>query len=126
MKKDYDFLTSAKALAPTETIDLPELDLKVQVRGLTAREINQANKAATKILIKGKKGKPDEVEVDGEKLTAALLARSLFTLDGKRLIPEGREDEVFDLPHDLVAKLTKTVFSINGMKAPEEEPEGNS
>jgi len=126
MSKDFDFLAAAKALTPKNTLTLDELGVTIEVHGLTAREINAANKAATKVKAKGRNGKPDEVEVDGEKLTASLLALSLYTVAGDRLVPQGRESEVFDLPHALVGRLTKAVFEINGMTPPKEDAEGNA
>lgn len=119
-----DFLKSAKALVPKQELDLPEVGMTVFVHGMTARDITEANKAATKPLPKGRKGQADGGELDSERLTVELLARSLHDKDGKRLIPEGREDEINDLPYAIINKITAVVFSINGMKAPE-NIEGN-
>lgn len=119
-----DFLEAAKGLTPSEDMEISELDMTITIRGLTAREINEANKRASKPVPKGKGGAPVTPEVDGEKLTIALLSMSLYGKDGERLIPEGREEEVFDLPHDLVSRLTQRVFRINGLNEP--DAEGNS
>jgi len=125
----FDFLSEAKALAPEEIVDLAEFGIKhkIKVRGLTARQISTANKAATTIISKGKRGKPDETDVDGEKLSTALLAKSLHNIDGDPLVEDGKEDELFDLPHELVTFLTKVVFRLNGMSGAVEgeTPEGN-
>ena len=116
-----DFLEKAKALTPISELKLDELGMTVFIHGMTARDINAANKASS--VPAKKKGQPPEL--DSEKLTMELLARSLRDKDGGRLIPEGREDEINDLPYKVINEITAAVFEINGMKAPE-NAEGNS
>lgn len=117
-----DFLKAAAALVPSKELDLPELGMKVTARGLTARQINEVNKIATKP-IKGKRG-PDAFEVDNELLSAHMLALSLYVGDA-RLIPVGRESEVFDIPFELVQRLTRAVHEVCGLNV-QGNAEGNS
>lgn len=114
-KKPADFLAAAKSLMPSRAVDIG--DMTVLVRGLSVRQIEQANAYATK---KGPKG---AVEVDGEKLTARLLSLSVYDAEGNRLISEDRESEVFDLPNETVKKLSDAVFEINGLRP---SAEGNA
>lgn len=116
--KPADFLSAAKNLMPTRELKIGDID--IVVRGLSVRQIEQANAYATK------PAKRNETpEVDGEKLTARLIGISCFDKNGERLIPEDREGEVFDLPNDTVKKLSDAVFEINGLRQPKDDS-GNS
>jgi hypothetical protein len=121
-----DFLELGKKLMPTEELEIPELGMTVELRGLTPRQIKEANRAAADKNSKLKHGHPAPDDVDGEMLTAHLIAMSIWK-DGERVISAGREQELLDFPRPLLTFLQDAVLRINGMaKAEEGETEGNS
>ena len=113
-----DFLTAAKALLPTRKMDVG--GMTIVIRGLSVRQLEQCNTKATR----KPASKSQPADIDGEKLTEILLGQSLYDLDGNRLIPEDREAEIFDLPNDIIKKLSDAVFELNGLRNPE-PAEGN-
>ena len=116
-----DFLSLGKALVESAELEFPELDMTVVLKGLTGREMRSLTKAATKPTPKGRKGKGDVPEVDNDKLMELMVVHSAFYPDGERLIAEGREDELYDLPFSIVNKLTLEVNRLNGWGADEDE-----
>lgn len=121
---ENDFLTNAAKAVQKMEVVVPELSMTVHVWGLTARQISTANKAATKQLPKGRKGVADGVEIDNDTLSAMMLSMSLRDAEGNRLIPEGREAEVHDLPFEIIQRLAKAMNKVCGL-SPAEDLEGN-
>ena len=114
MTDKQDFLSLGKALVESAELELPELEMTVVLKGLTGREMRAITLESRKPTPKGRKGKADEVEIDDEKMTSLMVGRSVFAQDGARLIPEGRESELYDLPFSIVNKLTTEVQRLNG------------
>ena len=117
-----DFLSLGKALVESVELELPELDMTVVLKGLTGREMRSITVQSRKPTPKGRKGKADEIEIDDEKMTSLMVAQSAFMADGEtRLIPEGREGELFDLPFSIVNLLTTEVQHLNGWGVDEDD-----
>ena len=115
-----DIFAAAKAL-------MPEMELIVEgvgeyiVKGLSAREVTQCNKLATKVTKKGRRGQPDITDIDGEKLSSTLICRSLHNKDGTRVFTDEQEGKIFELPHLLIRQLQQAVFKVNGMEPPKDD-----
>lgn len=111
--KKPTFLEVLMAATQTEEVEVPQLGMTVVVRALSAREVNAATTAAIKPTPKG--GNADEIEIDNDKLSTMLLAKALYSKDGERLIPDGREEELFDGLHEIIAPLNAVMQRLNGM-----------
>lgn len=107
-----DFLSAARA-SGRETITLPGMDRKVVVRALSALEVERISKSCQKPGTDGTKN----AHYDNEKLTLCIIVASLTDEKGKRIIPEGREHELRELPNRIVAVLQTAALRINGLGA---------
>jgi hypothetical protein len=91
-----DFLKAAKQVA-TETIEVA--GTKVEVRGLTTRELAR--------IAKGKDKNP-------EGLTDDLIVACCFDKTGKPLIPEDRKGELGEISPVAFKALSEAVARVNG------------
>ena len=84
-----------RAHLPRKTLDVPALGGQIEIVGLTARDMGA--------VMKGPDG------VDGN---ALMLARSLYK-DGARIVIDGNEGELLDLPHAVFSMLVKEAADLN-------------
>lgn len=116
MPPKKDFLAKAKASSISKTIEL--LGMKVVVRALSVQEMETVYASC---LLPGKSEADGEVAYDNKKVGLHMIASCVFDENGNRLIPEGREDELRDLPHSVYQPLQSAVLKLNGLSA-----EGNA
>ncbi len=109
-KPTCKFLDDALARFPRETVEVPELGMTIEARGLSARDMMALAEAAA----------PSENadQSDDAKLGIAVMVRSLYDLDGNRLIPAGREDDITKLPHLVFQRLMEATNRVNGTAPP--------
>jgi hypothetical protein len=93
-----------RAYLPRKKLDVPALGGEVEVVGLTAGDMSAVGKMPA-----------------GVERNAAFLARALHK-DGKRLVADGEEADLLDLPHKLFKELLDEADSISFP----ESTEGNS
>ncbi len=115
-----DFLSRAKAAALSKDVPLPSMDMTVTVRALSVGEMDVISDAC----LNDGKDVGDDDAFDNKKLIHHVIAASAVDENGDRLIPEGRESEVKDLPNVVYAPLQTAALSVNGMSGA--DPEGNS
>ena len=94
-----DFLKAAKQTA-SETITVA--GTKIEVRGLTVRELSAISKPNGKA-----ERNPEELSID-------LIVACCFTADGKPLIPLERKSEVGDISPVIFKALNEAVARVNG------------
>jgi len=120
-----DFLAAAKAKSKVVTFEVEALGITVEARGLTADAYSEIQERAMPDM-RGRAGaRLDEVEIDTRLLTYLTIAATCFKEDGERLIPEGREMELGEIPRDIFGKLQEKTLDVNGLRV-EAEAEGNS
>ena len=87
-----------RAHLPRKELDVPALGGKVELIALTARDMSAVLKAA-----------PDEMSGAAE-----ILARSLYK-DGERIVPEGEEAALLELPNAVFQTLLREATILNGL-----------
>lgn len=105
-----DFLTAAKTAIGREPIELPALGVTVYAKALSAAEVRRISESCVK---PGKKAA--DGDFDNEKLALLLVAASIVNEDGDRLIPDGREAEMADMPNAMFSALQAAALRVNGM-----------
>lgn len=112
-KQSGDFLSQAKAAGQREKVEPPGMDMDVYAVTLSYGEVRRITEACLK---PGRK--VDEGDAyDDDKLTQMLVAASIQDANGDRLIPEGREAELFGLPNPIQIALQNAALRVNGMGA---------
>lgn len=111
-KKPQDFLSIAKAGSPSEVVVIPSTGQRVHARALSAAAVRKITAAA---LRPGKKPTDGDDAFDEDALTTAIIAASITDAHGERLVPEGREAELADLPNALYLQLQAAALRVNGM-----------
>lgn len=117
----FDFLAAAKQAGGRERVKLPGLAREVYVRMVSRAEMTRIQEASLKP--GGKSSDPDAY--DNERLVLLTVAAAAVDARGRRLIPEGREQELLDIPFAIQNALQTAALRINGMSA-EAEPAGNA
>lgn len=108
-----DFIAQAKAAGRREKVDVPGMDMDVYAVTLTHGAVRRITEACLK---DGRK--PDEADAyDEDMLTQMMVSASIVDGDGERLIPEGRESEIEDLPNPIQLALQSAALRVNGMGA---------
>lgn len=105
-----DFLSAARA-SGKETITLPGMDGEFVVRALSAAEVQRISDLHRKPGTDGSKND----HYDNEAMTLAIIAASITDKNGNRVIPEGREAEMRDLPNRVYMPLQSAALRINGL-----------
>jgi hypothetical protein len=108
-----DFLSAAKAARTREAITIPGMDCALYARALSATEVRLIGDAC---LLPGK-NPTDGDGYDDAAMTLAIIGASVVDEAGERVIPEGRESEIDELPHTTKAALQRAAFQANGMLA---------
>lgn len=110
-----DFLTAARALHRREKVDLPaDMDFgAVYVKTLSAAE----TRAVTFACLKPGHEPGDEDAFDDDKVERAMIGAALVDGKGRRLIPEGREAEIDDLPQSVQTAINLAYRKLNGAAA---------
>jgi len=115
-----DFLTAAKAAGRREKIDIEGVEFDAYARTMSAAEHRRLGEASLK-----PGGKPgNRADYDDDALTQYVIAACVVDAEGARLIPEGREAELEDLPSQVRAALQKAVLRVNGMDAGDAKDDG--
>ena len=115
-RKPGDFLAQAKAATRQEKVDLPELDCDVYARTLSAANVRRITEAC---LLPGKKLTDTGDVLDDDRLTLAIVGASIVDVKGVRLIDEGRESEIDDMPNSIKTALQLAALRVNRMGAPD-------
>lgn len=110
--KKGDFLSAARAAGSREQLDFPDLGWTVFARALSAADVRRITAASLK---PGKKPTDGEDAYDDDKLTLAIVAASIVDAGGERVVPEGREAELSDLPNAIYTALQQASLRVNGM-----------
>ena len=84
-----------RAHLPRKTLDVPALGGTIEIVGMTARDMSAVMKGP-----------------DGAEGNALMLARSLYK-DGQRIVADGGEGELLDLPHAVFSMLVKEAADLN-------------
>ncbi len=106
-----DFLSDLRTSVLTEKIDLPGMKQKTYARALSAAEVRRISAAC---LLPGKTV-ADADAFDTDRLTECIVAAAIVDAKGHRLIPEGRESEMYDLPNRVYTTLQSAALRANGM-----------
>lgn len=107
-----DFLTAAKAVGQRQRVDVPGIDRAVYACTLSAADVRQITESC---ILPGKKATDGEAAFDENRLTLMLIAASIQDAQGKRLIPDGRESEIDEIPNAIKAALQSAALAVNGM-----------
>jgi len=122
MAAKKDFLTKAKASVKTESVPLPSMKMTVTARGLS---VDNMDMIIEKCTLPGKTMAHDGVSaIDNSLQIIHIVAASIVDDDGSRLIPEGRERELKELPQAVYGALQTAALRVNGMSGV--DAEGNS
>lgn len=105
-----------EALAATDRAQFDALIKQVTIKPLTERE---ARKVRPMFTVQ-KQG--DEPEIDNDRMIESFMGACIVDAKGKRAIPEGREEEIADLPAYMFQALAVPVLAANGYGG----SEGNS
>jgi hypothetical protein len=105
---DRKAFLSAKVDVPTETIEVPELNGTVTVKGMTAKEQTALYKVASK---KGSK----LGEVDEDTFAPRLIAACLVDASGNRLLEDGEWQLVYDKFSSSFSTLVQAAMRVNGL-----------
>ncbi len=110
--KKSDFLTAARAAGRSEQLEFPEIGYTVFARALSAADVRRITASSLK---PGKKPTDGEDAYDDDKLSLAIVAASIVDEQGARVIPEGREADLSDLPNAIYTALQQAALRVNGM-----------
>jgi len=110
-RKKGDFLSQAKSAGHQEKVDVQGVDMDVYACTLSRAQVRQITESC---LRPGKK-MTDADGYDEDKLTQRIVAASIVDAKGVRLVPEGREHELDDLPNPVQMALQVAAFRVNGM-----------
>ncbi len=110
-KKNVDFLTAAKASARREKVELDGLPT-VYAQPLTEEEIEAIS---NRCLLPGKKPEDGDSAFDNRKLMREIVGATIVDGRGKRVIPEGNEDELRKMPAQVSRVLVQVALAANGM-----------
>jgi hypothetical protein len=103
-KKVIDDFLSAASTPVTEVIELA--GFRVEVRGLTIGELEQARKPLV------------DKQKDPLEITADLIADCCYNADtGESLIPEDRRSEILKMNPQMFKKLNEAISRVNGFSA---------
>ena len=109
-----DFLAAAMARHRQVPVELPAgMNITAFVRTLSAAESRRITQACVR---EGRQITDDDA-IDNERLERALLAAALVDEKGHRLIPEGREDELADLPQEIMTPVNQAYNRLQGFAA---------
>ncbi len=115
-----DFLTLAKAAGQREKVDIPGMDMDVYAVTLSHGDVRRITEAA----LRPGKSAGDDGAYDDDKLTQLLVSASIEDEKGGRLIPEGREAELEELPNPIQLAIQAASLRVNGMGPAEGNGEG--
>lgn len=106
-----DFLTAAKTAIGREPVEIAGLPT-VYAKPLSAAAVRRISESCIK---PGKKAGDGESAFDNEKMALLIVAASIVDENDERLIPEGREGELADLPNATFTALQSAALKANGM-----------
>lgn len=102
-KTKSGFLDSLKCDLPLEKVNVP---VDCYAKPLTVGQMRRLYEGVPK----NAKGEADE-----EKLATAIVAVSIVDADGNRLIPDGEEDGLLELPQAYFLALQNAALKANGL-----------
>jgi hypothetical protein len=117
------FIEKVQSLARLDPVEIPGLDMPVFMRQLSAGAFKQITDSCLKDGMSMEEhgaGAFDE-ELLGQLVTCACLVDE----SGDRVIPEGDEEDLMDLPNAIVRELQVAAMKCNGMGDGAEGSEGN-
>lgn len=97
-----------EALAATDRKQFDDLVKRAVVRSLSERQARKVRPMFTTF----KEG--EDPVIDNDRMIESFMSVCLVDDAGERLIPEGREDEVADLPSYIYQALAMPVLAANG------------
>jgi hypothetical protein len=118
------FVQRVVALSRMDPVEIPGLDMKVFVRQLSAAAFKSITESCVK---EGMSMETDGAAAfDDEMLGKMVTCACLVDEAGDRLIPDGEEGDLFDLPNAIVRQLQIASMKCNGMDTSSVEgDEGN-
>jgi len=112
-KQPADFLTAAKAASRRQKVEIDGLPA-VYAQPLTEEDIEVIS---NRCLLPGKKPEDGDSAFDNRRLMREIVCATVVDARGKRVIPEGKEDELRKLPASVSRALVQKALAVNGMSA---------